>query len=445
MQLKRSKRRSSVSPGVGGSLAAATCALLGPGTAPQVVAQELEPWVIDSAALYYAESDGRVSDFSVSTWARKEKGEDRFLTLTLTFDTLTGASPNGAVPQPLPQTFTRASGNDDFTIAAGGAPLDDTFQDTRTALSASWDLPVSRLSKVNVGVSYSDEFDYTHTGVNFGFARDFNNRNTTVSLGAAIASDSWNPLGGIPTALAPMREVGNYDSKCCGGGRGERDKDVTDLLVGITQVLNRDSIIQFNYSLSKSDGYLTDPFKILSVVDPVTGILAPGPVGSGLGLYLYENRPGEREKQSFYTLYKRNLGGNVFDISYRYMTDDWEIDSHTVDLHYRFNMGEGGKYLQPHIRFYSQTAADFYRTALFDGAPVPQFVSADYRLGEFDAFTIGIEYGQDTRRGAIDARLELYQQSGTADSWAAVGALANYNLYPDLNAVIAQFSYKFGR
>lgn len=445
MQLKKSRRRTSVSPGLGGSLAAATCALLGPGTAPKVVAQELEPWIIDSAALYYGESDGRVSDFSVSGYARKETGEDRFLTLTMTFDTLTGASPTGAVPQPTPQTFTRPSGNDSYVISPGDAPLDDTFHDTRTAFSAGWELPVGRLTKLDVGASLSDEFDYTHLGVNASVARDFNNRNTTVSFGAAFASDAWNPIGGAPMPLNPMREVGNLDSKFDGGARIDRDKDVVDLLIGVTQVISRQSIVQFNYSLSQSDGYLNDPFKVVSVVDPDTGLLLPGPVGSGLGLYLYEGRPDQREKQSFYTLYKRDIGGNVFDVSYRYMTDDWNIDSHTVDMHYRFNMGSNGKYLQPHLRFYSQTAADFYRTVLFDGEPLPAYVSTDYRLGEFDAFTIGIEYGQDTRSGSINARLEFYQQTGTPDPSARVGVLAGYDLYPDLNAVIAQFGYKFGR
>jgi hypothetical protein len=446
MQLKKRKRRSGSAAGIGGSLAAATCALLGPGTAPDVVAQELEPWDIDTAALYYGESDGRVKDFSVSAHATKEIHEDRFLSLTATFDTLTGASPTGAVPNPTPQTFTRPSGNADFIVAPGEAPLDDTFQDTRFALSASWERPVSRLAKISLGASFSDEFDYTHTGFNASIARDFNNRNTTFSFGTAVASDTWNPLGGVPIAFNPMREVGNWASKRGGtGDRREEDKDVVDVLIGVTQVINRESIIQFNYSLSKSDGYLTDPFKILSVVDPVTGLAVTGPAGSGMNMYLYENRPQDREKQSFYTLYKRDLSGNVFDISYRYMTDDWDIDSHTVDLHYRFRLGDSGKYLQPHVRFYTQTAASFYRTVLFDGVPLPMFASADYRLGEFDAFTIGVEYGQETRRGEIDARLEFYQQSGTADASAAVGVLAGYDLYPDLSAVIAQVSYKFGR
>lgn len=408
MQLKKRRRQTNASSAIGSSLAVATCALLGPGTAPDAIAQELEPWEIDTAALYYGESDGRVKDFSISAHASKEIREEQFLSLTATVDTLTGASPTGAVPNPAAQTFTRPSGNDSITVLAGELPLDDTFKDTRTALSANWERPIARLSKLNLGVSFSDEFDYTHTGVNASVARDFNNRNTTVSFGAAVAADTWNPLGGIPLAFNPMREVGNWSSKLGGtGDRTEQDKDVTDLLFGVTQVIDRESIIQFNYSLSKSDGYLTDPFKLLSVVDPTTGLALAGPAGSGMNLYLYENRPSEREKESFYTLYKRNLSGNVFDISYRYMTDDWDIDSHTVDLHYRFHLGDNGKYLQPHVRFYSQTAASFYRTVLFDGDPLPAVASADYRLGEFDAVTIGFEYGQRTRRGRFEGRLEF--------------------------------------
>ncbi|HMB73665.1 MAG TPA: DUF3570 domain-containing protein [Gammaproteobacteria bacterium] len=446
MQLTKSRRRPAISPGKGGTLAAATCALLGPGIVQQVVAQELEPWIIDSAALYYGESDGRVRDFSISTYAKKEIHEERYLSLTLAVDTLTGASPTGAVPGSTPQTFTRPSGNDSYVIAAGELPLDDTFQDTRVAISASWERPISRLSKINLGVSVSDEFDYTHTGINASFARDFNNRNTSVSLGFAIANDTLDPIGGTPIALRPMLETGNNTNKRPGSGeRGDETKDVVDILLGLTQVIDRHSIVQLNYSLSKADGYLTDPFKFLTVVDADTGTFVPGPQGSGLNLYLYESRPFARDKESLYSLYKRDINGNVFDVSYRYMTDDWEIDSHTVDMHYRFNFGDRGKYLQPHLRFYSQSAADFYRTVLFDGEALPSFASADYRLGEFDAITIGAKYGQTTRRGQIEARLEYYQQRGTADASASVGELARYDLYPDLDAVIAQISYKFGR
>ena len=52
---------------------------------------------------------------------------------------------------------------------------------------------------------------------------------------------------------------------------GSESKDVLDLLLGFTQVLDRTTVLRVNYSYSDSSGYLNDPYKILSVVDPLTG------------------------------------------------------------------------------------------------------------------------------------------------------------------------------
>jgi hypothetical protein len=437
MQLK--DRRARVRD-IGAPLAAATCALLGQAAPHAASAQELAPWDIDTSMLLYSESDGRVRDVSLSARARKEVREEKFLNLSLAIDSLTGASPSGATPANAVQTFTSPSGDSQYTVAPRAQALDTSFLDTRTALTASWDMPVTRLALLSVGASLSDEYDYTHTGVNARFARDFNNRNTTLSFGVALANDTISPVGGSPIPFAPMLGLGATANK-----RGDQSKDVTDWLFGVTQVLNRHTVVQLNYSLSQSDGYLTDPYKVLSVVDPVTGNPVAGPAGSGLNRYLYESRPGARDKQSVYALLKRDFDGDVLEASYRYMTDDWGVDSHTLDLHYRWSFG-AGRYFQPHLRFYQQTAADFYSTVLFAGRPLPVHATADHRLGEFDGVTVGVKYGQSTASGnEWSARIEYYTQSGNASPGSAVGALAGFDLYPDLNALIAQFSYSFGR
>jgi hypothetical protein len=432
MQLKRNR-----STPLGTSLAVATATLLGQSAPSQAVAQELIPWEYDTAILYYGESDSRVEDFSLNLLARKEVREEKFLNLRLAIDTLTGASPSGAAPANAVQTFTTPSGNSSYTVSPGLLPLDSSFLDTRIALGANYEFPLNRLTLFNVGVSLSDEYDYTHTGVNMKLARDFNDRNTTFSLGLALANDSIDPVGGAPVGLAAMTATG-------ANKLASESKDITDILLGVTQVISRHALVQFNLSLSQSSGYLSDPYKILTVVDPVLGDPIAAPPANGLDyLYLYEHRPDTRDKQSAFGLYKRDIGGNVFDVSYRYMTDDWEIDSHTVDLHYRWNFDQGS-YFQPHLRFYSQTAAGFYHSVLFDGQPLPLFATADYRLSEFDAVTIGVKFGRPTRRGEMSGRLELYQQTGLASPGSQVGSLQNFDLNPELNAIIAQFSYKFG-
>ena len=427
-----------------GALAAATCTLLGSNLPQPVQAQEDPGWDFNTALLYYGEGEDRVQDLSVSLLARRTFVDDRILSLGMTADVLTGASPSGALPQSFPQTFTRPSGNDAYTINANTLPIDDTFRDTRVALTANWQQPLGRLYEVNVGASASREYDYTHFGINGKIARDFNKRNTTVSAGIAVASDRLDPVGETPIGLTQMLNVGDLSNRT-----GHENKTVLDVVLGVTQVISRDLLMQLNYSYSDSSGYLSDPYKLLSVVDGVTGeavALPQTPDADGPShLYLYERRPEDRAKHSLYTQAKYHMNGKVLDVSYRYMTDDWEIDSHTVDLRYRWPLGNK-RYIEPHLRFYSQTEAEFYRLSLIDGEPLPAYASADYRLGDFDAITLGAKYGWTTGSGnPMSVRLEFYQQSGNIAAGRLIGSQANQDNYPDLNAIILQFGYQFGK
>ncbi|MEJ2258849.1 MAG: DUF3570 domain-containing protein, partial [Woeseiaceae bacterium] len=159
--------------------------------------------------------------------------------------------------------------------------------------------------------------------------------------------------------------------------------------------------------------------------------------------YRFEGRPEERTQHGIYTQAKYNMTGKVLDASYRYMTDDWGIDSHTMDVRYRWPVGSDS-YLEPHLRFYTQTAADFYRLSLDSSQPLPAFASSDFRLGEFDAITAGLKYGWKTRNdNDMSIRVEWYTQSGTVPADQLIGNQAMRDNYPDLNAVIVQFSYRF--
>ncbi len=66
-------------------------------------------------------------------------------------------------------------------------------------------------------------------------------------------------------------------------------KDVLSVVAGVTQVLRPNWLVQLNYSYGSVKGYQTDPYRLLSVVDPVSG--APQS-------YLYEARPDSRTRQS---------------------------------------------------------------------------------------------------------------------------------------------------
>jgi hypothetical protein len=419
------------------ALAAAAASLLGGVGGSTAIAAEEAPdrlWDFDVALHSYRETD-RVNDTSATILVRRSSDGARQFRLFFTVDTLTGASASGAVPSRRAQTFTSPSGKATYSTPAGETPLDPTFLDTRIALAANLVRPLGRFSEIDVGLSVSTEWDYLHTGVNARLSRDFNQRRSTFTLAAALARDTIDPEGGAPLPLSPMLPAGDLGNKA-----GSDDKMVGDFLIGVTQVLGRNTIGQLNYSLSVSDGYLTDPYKLMSVVDRETGEPAAGP--GDLDLYLFEARPDSRTKHSLFGLWKHSLGSDVVDLSYRYMTDDWEIESHTLDARYRWELGSF--YLQPHLRYYTQTAAEFYEGALFEGDQLPRFASADYRLGELDSYTVGLTYGRPLPNGhQLTFRLEYYSQSGTSPPELAVGSLRGFDLFPPVDALISEVGFRW--
>lgn len=414
-------------------LTTATCALLG--NSMPVSAED--DWQFDTALMQYAEVD-RVMATEAIIAGRKTFGNDEILSLKLTIDALTGASPNGAVAQSSPQTFTRPSGNGQYKIKAGDTPLDDTFKDTRVQLTGQWTQPLLQDYTVSVGGNFSKEYDYLSAAINGNIAKDFNQNNTTVSAGMSYAYDVIEPEGGIAKPLTELviSEFGQtnfeeaFNQTRLGG---DETKSTADLLFGVTQVINRQMIVQLNYSYSTSSGYLTDPFKVVSSVNNT------GQVQS----YLYENRPDERTKHAFFGQTKYHFNNGVLDASYRYMTDDWEIDSHTFDFKYYMPF-DNGHYIEPHIRMYTQSAAEFYQPFIQQGEKLPNFVSADYRIGELDTYTVGLKYGVPMSNGnSLAFRLEYYHQTPKSNGVESIGELKDLELYEEVDAIIAQVTYSF--
>ncbi|MCP4433453.1 MAG: DUF3570 domain-containing protein, partial [Gammaproteobacteria bacterium] len=79
---------------------------------------------------------------------------------------------------------------------------------------------------------------------------------------------------------------------------------------------------------------------------------------------------------------------------------------------------------------------------LLDSESVPEFVSADYRLGELMTKTLGFKFGRETNsNNSWSARLEYFQQTGESSPAEAIGQLIEQDLFPDVEALIVQFNY----
>jgi hypothetical protein len=419
-------------------LAIAATALIG--SASHAQENETE-WDFSVSALAYSETD-RVSAAEFIFDADKDYSDTSNLRYKVVIDSLTGSSANGAIEQNSPQTFTRPSGKGNFITDANSTVLDDTFQDTRVQFNISWTDALTEDSRYTIGSNLSKEYDYQSISVNGEWAKDFNQKNSTFSAGLSFGSDQYDPEGKIPLAFSSMVvDEGQFASRDdfwtdFNATRGDSSDTITttELLLGWTQVVNRRMLMQFNYGFANTSGYLTDPFKILSVVD-----------NSGITQDLvYENRPDSKIQHSIFGLMKYHLDDSVFDLSYRYLTNDWDITSHTIDAHWLF-FADGGGFWEPHIRFYQQAAAEFYTPFLVQGEATPQFASADYRVGEMTAVTIGLKYGFQMDDGdRAEIRLEYYKQTPTsANQPQGIANLDGLDLYPEVDALILQFNYYF--
>jgi hypothetical protein len=184
-------------------------------------------------------------------------------------------------------------------------------------------------------------------------------------------------------------------------GSGANPKRVRSGTVGLSRILTRRWLIGVNGSRSVERGYLTDPYKVISVLDSIGE-----PVSQ-----LTESRPSKRVRSDVLASSVYHLARNIVYASYRYYWDDWGITSHTADARYRIEMGDQA-FLQPHVRYYFQTRANFFQPALSPNAPLPEFASSDERLGNLRTLTVGASYGFHPSGGSgeITFRAEYIRQ-----------------------------------
>jgi hypothetical protein len=419
---------------------AASCALLGAGAARSQETHMappdsglLEDWSVDSALAYYHE-DGRIQAIEPVVDVAKVFADGQALNFNVTFDALSGASPNGALTSRTAQTFASPSGKPQhrYTTAPGQLPVDPDYKDDRIAVGGNWTVPFTRTDQVSIGGKLSGEDDFVSATVNASIAHDFNEKNTTVSFGVDNEFDSIHPIGGAP--------VPGSDYELAAKQTGGKTKDGVGVLLGVTQVMTRNWLSEFNISIDRFHGYLNDPYKITSIVNSAGGTTG----------YEYENRPDQRTRRSAYWENRVGWSSQVSTaLSLRYMSDDWGVRSDTAQLHLRWTFSNRDRYIEPTIRWYRQTAADFYMPFILNTEkPTTGYESSDSRLGAFHALTYGVKYAQklpglgSRPESEISIRAEYYQQ--TFDERVPVPAgLQGLDLYPGLKAVLVQIGWRF--
>ncbi len=377
---------------------------------------------IDVTSLIYGEA-GRTSVIEPVVRFAHIMPDGQSISAQLGIDVITGASPTGALPSGIVQTRTSASGRT-ITSPAGQIPT-APFRDRRLSLDADWQKPWGRFVTSDLGGHVSREKDYQSLGINGKLTTELMHKLLTVTVGGGVSHDTVFPVGGTPAGLSDGAII----------FRGSNAKDVSNVLLGASRILNRRWMVAVNGTRTFERGYLTEPYKVISLMNPVTG----APVG-----LLTDKRPSTRTRSSVLFSSVYHFTDDVLYSSYRYYWDTWSIRSHTVDFKYRHELDDG-MYLEPLLRYYTQSAASFFTVGLVQGAPLPDFATSDYRLGRLHTVRLGATFGfrPDESAGQWTVRGEFMRQSGDSSPPNAVGMQRNFDLAPPINIFALVVGYSF--
>jgi len=338
---------------------------------------------VDYRYEFYGEENGRIEVNTHSVFFEKKLTDSLAAKGELVYDGISGATPTGAPPPPgttqvvMKQlTEIRRAGN----------------------LGVDWHTGRHTLTPQ---VAYSDESDYTSVGISLNDAIEFNQKNTTLRLGVAHSFD----------------QVLDNSSP-----REYRDKDSTDGLIGVSQLLSPRTIFTADFTYGASRGYLNDPYKVIRFDGYLPGTFTQPEV-----------RPDERDRQvllltltQFFTPVNASL-----EASYRFHHDSYEIVSHTLGLTWYQKLGER-VVISPLFRFYEQSDAFFYYPSLpgyEDDPGVPEFRSADYRLSHLYTLTYGVTItARVTDWLSLDAGYQRYDMHGL-DSQTSSSAYPEANIF----------------
>jgi len=228
---------------------------------------EIDPWEIDTSHLSYVEADDRVS-VSKTLASLSRESENGSVTVSLVHDTMSGASPTGAIrSSDSAVTYTGASGGRGFSADNNGDYSKSYFDDERVQAGFAVERDYLSDLSFNFGAVVSQESDYESFGANMGAAKESSDRLTTYTLGFAHTSDAIyrSDTGGTPEPLSNIQSDRSFT---------EGARVTASALLGLTRVLNKQTLAQFNVSVSSSNGYHSDPYKIISAANDQDRIMA---------------------------------------------------------------------------------------------------------------------------------------------------------------------------
>ncbi len=319
--------------------------------------------------LTYRESNDRMKVSESVAWIKLPIGDNWEVAGSRLLDIVSGASAS--------RVSNQTGRPVQIITGASGAAIND--RRNATEMSVKHNLGESTIS---LSRTISREEDYHSRALGAAATMDFNERNTTLAIGYGRSND----------------QVGSVDDPALNERRQSRE-----YLFGITQLLDRHTLMQSNLAHTRSAGYLSDPYRgTLSFYRD--GLFPPVVLAN-------DTRPDSRSQWAWLSRYRRALPEQraVISAEYRYYRDDWGIRAHTLYASWLQTMSDRWKW-EAGLRYYAQNQANFYRAEITQ-RPAPRYTSSDQRLAGFGTLEPSAKVILQLTPGtALDLGVSLYRQ-----------------------------------
>ncbi len=386
-----------------------TCSLLAFGTA------QAEDYV-SVQYVHYDEDSGRTTVMSPALEVSKDFGTDYTLKASLVLDSISGASPSWYDASSGASAFSRGD------TSANNVTYDAIeYDDTRTAGSIALTTRFASRDELTVGYSRSYERDYEANELSAEYLYNLDSsRNRTLSFGLSYQFNRVlvEEYSSANNRLRDDDDDDDDDYDSSSGASQSFDINVLTAEIGFTQVLSPTSLAKASVFFINEDGYLSNPY--MNVVRNYNLN------NSGTAEVTAENKPDTRTSYGLTLQYITALSDVLSsNTSYRFYSDDWGINSHTINTELYYEYGDhwlfGGG-----LRYYVQSEADFYNGAK-EYFTNETYASSDRRMSDFNAVSYKVSATYHVNGDwSVNSGISYYDQSKHFDAIYYTAGLKYY-------------------
>lgn len=214
----------------------------------------------------------------------------------------------------------------------------------------------------------SSESDYLAQQLGASYDRDFMDQQLNISVGTSYGWDAIAPLADDDTQTAASTKTTMHWNAVA------------------TQILSPTTLLRLGLEYNIVDGLQHNPYRNVYA--------GGGPVG--------ERHPNHRERRDAFLKLNQYLSNrSSLKLNYRLYNDDWGILSHEIGskLSQYVTHGLSARY---EYRYYTQTAADFYRNEYAAADGIGGYRSGDYRTAPLSSHLFGVTLNLDLNAYAVE-------------------------------------------